>query len=109
MTEFEAGLLIGVLVGEGSFGGDGRQPSVTVRMHVRHRALFHTLSRLVTGSRLYGPYNHSGREYFQWIVRGPALRRLIPILDHRLTPAIDEHAFVRYAAMKEMYARQLSG
>ena len=95
---------MGVLVGEGSFGGDGRQPAITVRMHTRHEALFHRLSEIVPGSRLYGPYHHSGRSYFQWLVRGPALRRLVPILDLRLTPELDGHAFARYRAMKEAYA-----
>ena len=33
---FETGLLVGLLVGEGHFGGDGRQPHVTLRMHTDH-------------------------------------------------------------------------
>src|ERR1700746_1811519 len=90
------GILLGVLVGEGSFGGDGRQPSITVRMHTRHEALFRRLLEIGPGSRLYGPYNHSGRSYFQWLVRGPALRALVPTLDQHLRPEIDEHAFLRY-------------
>lgn len=103
MTDLETGVLLGVLVGEGSFGGDGRQPAITVRMHVRHEALFRYLVRIVPGSRLYGPYNHSGREYFQWLVRGPALRRLLPLLDERLGPDLDGHAHSRYLAMKAAY------
>ena len=104
MTEWEAGFLTGVLVGEGSFGGDGRQPSITVRMHTRHEALFSRLSEIVPGSRLYGPYNHSGRSYFQWLVRGDALRRLVPLLDIYIRPEIDGHAYDRYEAMKAAYA-----
>jgi hypothetical protein len=100
---FDIGLLIGVLVGEGSFGGDGKQPSITVRMHTRHEVLFRRLEQIVPGSRLYGPYHHSGRSYFQWLVRGPALRSLIHTLDTYLTPEIDEHAFARYRRMKEAY------
>ena len=96
--------MIGVLIGEGSFWGDGRQPSITVRMHTRHQALFERLVELVPGSRLYGPYNHSNRSYFQWLVRGPALRRLIPVLDANLTPDLDGHAFDRYEKMKGDYA-----
>ena len=105
---FSLGLLIGVLVGEGSFGGDGRQPQVTVRMHTRHEALFRLLSAIVPGSRLYGPYHHSGRSYFQWIVRGQALRALVPVLDRHLIPDIDGHAFERYQRMKESYRVALS-
>lgn len=109
LSAFDRGFLCGVLVGEGSFGGDGRRPSITVRMHVRHEALFRRLVALVTGSRLYGPYNHSGREYYQWIVRGPALRRLVPFLDEHLTDDLDAHAAERYRRMKQTYARQLAG
>lgn len=94
-------------MGEGSFGGDGRQPSITVRMHTRHEALFHRLCEIVPGSRLYGPYHHSGRSYFQWLVRGPALRRLIPLLDLHLTPEIDGHAHQRYERMLDTYAVSL--
>ncbi len=105
--EFDLGFLMGVLIGEGSFGGDGRQPSITVRMHTRHETMFRRLLEIVPGSRLYGPYHHSGRSYFQWILRGPALRRILPILDRRLTPALDAHASERYVQMKQRYARAL--
>ena len=108
MTELELGFLLGVLVGEGSFGGDGKQPAITVRMHTRHEALFRRLLAIVPGSRLYGPYHHSGRSYYQWFVRGPALRALVPVLDTHLMPELDGHAAERYARMKEMYARELS-
>jgi hypothetical protein len=108
MTDMELGFLLGVLVGEGSFGGDGKQPAITVRMHTRHETLFRRLLAIVPGSRLYGPYNHSGRSYFQWLVRGPALRRLVPILDEHLVREIDGHASDRYARMKETYARELA-
>jgi hypothetical protein len=107
MDQFDLGLLVGVLVGEGSFGGDGRQPSITVRMHTRHEALFRRLVEIVPGARLYGPYDHSGRSYFQWIVRGPALRSLVETLDRYLTPEIDEHAFARYERMKQTYRTTL--
>jgi hypothetical protein len=104
---FDLGFLVGVLVGEGSFGGDGRQAHILVRMHVRHEALFHRLLRIVPGSRLYGPYHHSGRSYYQWAVRGPALRALIPLLDVHLTHDLDGHAASRYEQMKHTYARSL--
>jgi hypothetical protein len=107
ISQLEIGLLVGVLVGEGSFGGDGRQPAITVRMHVRHENLFRRLLEIVPGSRLYGPYHHSGRSYFQWFVRGPALQALVPLLDRYLSPDIDAHAAERYEKMKETYARRL--
>lgn len=106
--DFDTGFLIGILVGEGSFGGDGRQPAILLRMHTRHEAVFHRLQKIVTGARLYGPYHHSGRSYFQLAIRGPALKRLIPTLDKYLTPSLDQHAYDRYTAMKQNYARPLA-
>ena len=80
-SEFEAGLLFGLLVGEGHFGGDGRQAQVTLRMHVRHEKLFRWLAESFPEGKLYGPYNHGGREYFQWMARGRFLREaLVPFL-----------------------------
>ena len=73
-------------------------------MHIRHRALFDWLVDRFPGSRLYGPYHHGGRSYYQWMARGQYLREvLIPILDQHLTPGIDEYAWGRYLAMKDRY------
>ena len=104
MTEFDAGYLVGLLVGEGHFGGDGRQPHVTLRMHTRHVRMFEWLLDRFPGSRLYGPYTHGGRSYYQWMARGTFLRHeLVPVLDRHLTPDLDEWAFQRYATMKATY------
>lgn len=107
ISDLDLGFLLGVLVGEGSFGGDGRQPQITLRMHTRHETLFRRLVDIVPGSRLYGPYDHSGRSYFQWSVRGEALRRLVPVLDAYLTAELDGHAAGRYRSMRETYVRSL--
>jgi hypothetical protein len=103
-TDFEIGFLLGVLIGEGHFGGDGRQPQITLRMHTDHEALFRWIERTFPGGRLYGPYHHGGRSYFQWMARGPYLREiLVPILDAHLTPDLDERGFARFSAMKADY------
>ncbi len=108
-TQFELGFLAGLLVGEGHFGGDGRQPQVVLRMHVRHEAIFQWLERTFPGGRLYGPYNHDGRHYFQWMARGRYLRdELAPLLDQILSPSLDRHSFERYQLMKTRYP-QLAG
>lgn len=101
---FEVGFLVGILVGEGHFGGDGRQPQITLRMHTDHERLFRWLERRFPGGRLYGPYHHGGRSYFQWMARGRFLREvLVPILDRRLTPELDGRAWGRYREMRERY------
>ena len=107
-SEFEEGVLVGVLVGEGHFGGDGRQPHVTLRMHDRHEALFRWLERTFPGGRLYGPYEHGGRRYYQWMARGAYLRdELVPLLRRTLSPAVDRYAHARFTAMCARYPRQL--
>lgn len=108
VTEYEEGFLVGLLVGEGHFGGDGRQPQITLRMHVRHEAMFHWLERLFPGGRLYGPYHHDGRHYYQWMARGAYLRdELLPILERRLSPDLDGHSYQRFQEMRSRYARRL--
>lgn len=104
-TDFDRGLLVGILIGEGHFGGDGKQPHVTLRMHTDHEALFRWIERVFPGGRLYGPYHHAGRSYFQWMARGEYLRHvLVPLLDRALTVELDRRAFERYTAMKQRYA-----
>ncbi len=104
LPEFEAGLLFGLLVGEGHFGGDGRQPQITLRMHVRHEELFRWLERSFPEAKLYGPYNHGGREYFQWMARGRFLREvLVPFLAAR-RPWMDAYVASRFDVMCERYA-----
>ena len=104
LPEFERGFFLGLLVGEGHFGGDARQPHIVLRMHVRHEPMLRWLHALVVGSRLYGPYNHAGRHYFQLMFRGPALRNIVmPLLESSEWQSIDPHTHQRYLAMKERY------
>jgi hypothetical protein len=107
-TDVERGILVGLLVGEGHFGGDGRQPQVTLRMHVRHEAMFRWLERTFPGGRLYGPYHHDGRHYFQWMARGTYLRdELVPILEAVLSPELDRYSYERFAEMRRRYVARL--
>ncbi|MFV1986351.1 MAG: hypothetical protein ACC682_03680 [Gemmatimonadota bacterium] len=103
-TATEVGILVGVLVGEGHFGGDGKQPHVTLRMHTDHETLFLWIQDRFPGGKLYGPYHHGGRSYFQWMARGAYLREtLVPILDDYLHADLDTKTFGRYQDMKERY------
>ena len=107
-SEFELGTLVGLLVGEGHFGGDGRQPQITLRMHVRHQAMFLWLERTFPGGKLYGPYNHGGRHYYQWMARGPYLRDyLLPLLEARMSPQLDGYSYQRLEEMRRRYAAKL--
>jgi hypothetical protein len=105
LSAFERGVVIGLLIGEGSFGGDGKQPQITLRMHVRHEAVFHWLLARFPTTRLYGPYHHGGRSYYQWMARGPALvHEVLPLLEEYLQPGLDGHAAERLREMRQRYA-----
>jgi len=107
LNDFSLGVVVGLLVGEGHFGGDGRQPQVTLRMHTKHERLFRWLEKTVPQGKLYGPYTHGGRSYFQWMVRGDYLRNtLAPLIADCITD-LDGHAASRFQAMCERYAISL--
>jgi hypothetical protein len=104
LSDFDRGFLAGLLIGEGSFGGDGKQPQVTLRMHIRHEALFRWLVDRFPRSRLYGPYHHGGRSYYQWMARGRVLvDDLLPILEQDIQPELDGHAASRLVEMTTKY------
>jgi hypothetical protein len=108
-ADFDRGFFVGLLVGEGHFGGDGRQPQVTLRMHTRHEALFRWLMERFPSTKLYGPYHHGGRSYFQWMARGRALvEDLLPLLEADLRPELDAHVHERFRAMLDDYAPQIA-
>jgi hypothetical protein len=105
LTDTERGLVAGILMSEGSFGGDGRQPHVMLRKHVRHEPLMRWLVARFPRSRLYGPYHHGDRSYFQWVARGQGLvEDVLPVLDELLVPELDPYAAARLAELHERYA-----
>jgi hypothetical protein len=109
LSEFDRGFVVGLLVGEGSFGGDGKQPQITLRMHTRHEALFQWLMQRFPRSRLYGPYNHGGRSYYQWMARGQALvEDVLPLLEAHISPELDGHASERFDEMRQRYAAYIN-
>jgi hypothetical protein len=101
----DQGLVAGILLSQGSFGGDGKQPQITLRMHTRHEALFRWLMERFPSTKLYGPYHHGERSYFQWMARGQALvQDVLPVLEATITPEVDGYAAARLAEMREQYA-----
>ncbi|MGI8624405.1 MAG: hypothetical protein ACR2NB_13205 [Solirubrobacteraceae bacterium] len=103
LSDFERGLVVGLLVGQGSFGGDGRTPQITVKLHVRHETLLRWLHERFPRTKLYGPYDHGDRQFFQWMARGRALvQDVLPVLEE--ATLIDAHAAERIALMRERYA-----
>jgi len=107
LKEVATGYFLGLMVGEGHFGGDGRQPQVTLRMHTRHEALFRWLVEAFPGSKLYGPYDHGGRSYFQWMARGKVLREQVVPLITQHAEWLDDYALKRFRTMCESYHIEL--
>jgi hypothetical protein len=109
LTPFDHGLLVGILIGEGSFGGDGKQPQITLKMHVRHEALFRWLEERFPRTKVYGPYHHGDRSFYQWMARGRALvLDVLPWLEGEMRAELDGHAAQRLDAMLTRYADYIS-
>jgi len=103
LDSLEEGFLVGILVGEGHFGGDGKQPQITLRMHIRHEKLFRWLEEKFPSSKVYGPYYHGGRNYYQWMARGQLLREeILPILSRHMG-LLDDHVRARIEDMCRRY------
>ena len=73
-------------------------------MHVRHEALFRWLVERFPATRLYGPYHHGGRSYYQWMARGRRSCEDPPLLEEELDRGARRHAAERLRAMRERYA-----
>ena len=109
LSETERGLVAGILMSEGSFGGDGKQPQIMLRKHIRHESLMRWLVERFPRSRLYGPYHHADRSYYQWVARGPALvEDVLPVLDELIVPELDAHAAARLADLHERYGAYIA-
>src|SRR5262245_3101693 len=99
LDALSVGFFLGLLVGEGHFGGDGRRPQITLRMHTKHKRLFDWLTDRFPEGKLYGPYHHGGRSYYQWMVRGEYLRSaVVPLIAAHLE-VLDDHARSRFEDM----------
>jgi hypothetical protein len=74
-------------------------------MHVRHESLFRWLMARFPRTRLYGPYHHGERSYYQWMARGRALvEDVLPVLEEAIVPDLDAPAAARLADMTDRYA-----
>ena len=95
MREFDVGYIMGLVVGEGSFTADRRQPYLQVKLHARDPfPLRHLADRL--GGRVYGPYRHQTRHYYVWLLRGTALRDAVPIFQADLPESWKREQFERW-------------
>jgi hypothetical protein len=91
------GYVMGLIVGEGSFTADRRQPALSVKLHARDRLPLESLQKLF-GGRVFGPYDNHGRRYLVWHLRGEPLRRALPLLERYLPPSHKREQFLAWRA-----------
>ena len=99
----ERGFILGFFAGQGSFGGDGRNPHLTLRMHTKHQELLVKLTMLLPGSQRYGPYTNGNREYLQWMLRGDDLAKVVSNGLFEGLKDWDESSYARYREMVDTY------
>lgn len=104
ISDFDRGVLVGLFIGNGSFGGDGRSAHIIVKMHTRHEPLLRWVASVLPGSRVFGPYSHGGRDYCQLMIRGAALRDIVvPLLESTPWRSLDASSYERFAVMMRRY------
>jgi 16S rRNA (guanine527-N7)-methyltransferase len=103
LTDFERGLLAGILIGEGHFGVDGRTPHVVIGMSARHETFLRHLQSLLPGARLYGPYHYRGRFFFRLVLRGKGLRPAVELFDSLDIARWCPHVGRRYGRMRSVF------
>ena len=104
LTDREIGIVAGLLATQGSFGGDGKQPQISLKLHTRHEPLLRWLVERFPRTRVYGPYHHGEREFVQWMARGRALvEDVLPVLEQAGFEGLDPYAAERLGLMRERY------
>ena len=110
MDAHDEGIVVGLLAGEGHFGGDGRQAQVTLRMHVRHEKLFRWLAGAFpskagcTGRTTTAAATTSSG----WRAGRRSSATCFPLLERHITPELDSHAYERLTAMTVSYAEAIA-
>jgi 16S rRNA (guanine527-N7)-methyltransferase len=104
LSDYERGLLAGLLIGEGHFGVDRGTPNVVLGMSARHETLLRHVQAPLPGARLWGPYDYRGRFFFRLVLRGRRLRQLLDVFDSPDLGQWCPHVGRRYAQMRNGFA-----
>lgn len=88
---------MGLIVGEGSFSGDRKNPCLQVKLHEEDPLPLTALYRAL-GGRIHGPYRYTQadgveRRSIVWLLRGRALMALLPLIDKHLPPSRKREQF----------------
>ena len=96
MDLFTIGYIMGLVVGEGSFTGDARTPTLSIKLHRDDPQPLVLVNRAL-GGRIYGPYEHTGRRFWLYHLRGVALERSIMLFDEYLPRSKKRRQFLEWA------------
>jgi hypothetical protein len=103
LSDFDLGYIMGLMVGEGSFTGDKEQPALQLRLKDDDPEPLKRLNRLL-GGNIYGPYNHSERRYYVWMLRGAALWKATELFNLHLPNSRKRRQFLEWW---QKYAKKL--
>lgn len=95
ISEFDAGFICGLVIGEGSFTGDRKQPVLAIKLHEDDPAPLLLIQEKL-GGRIYGPYSHDGRRYYFWRLMGKSLHASLPLFAKRLPASRKRHQFATW-------------
>lgn len=96
MTEYEKGFIVGLIVGEGCFGGDKQNPGVFIRLHADDPEPLNFVKERL-GGKIYGIYERQGRRFWDYILRGMELRAQINFFFNYLPESRKRRQFLVWA------------
>lgn len=96
MTDFEVGFVMGLIVGEGSFTGDGKTYAMEIKMHANDPEPIQYVQR-VLGGTIYGPYTRNKREFWHYLLRGFEMRKHIRLFYQHLPESRKRRQFLKWA------------
>jgi hypothetical protein len=95
LNDFEIGYIIGLIVAEGSFTGDKKQPSLQLRtQHTDPEPIRHVWQ--ILGGNLFGPYTHGNRTYSFVILRGDDLKDSLELFYNHMPECRKRRLFIEW-------------
>ena len=96
MDTFNLGYIMGLIVGEGCFTGDKKQPRISVHLHeIDPEPLL--LLQSVLGGRIHGPYHsRDGRHSRFWVLHGIELRATVRMFHQHLPVSNKRRQFEKW-------------
>ena len=97
MNRLQIGYLMGLIVGEGSFTGDRKDPVLAIKLAEDDPQPLLDCQRFL-GGKVYGPYRHAEKDgdkksFIVWRLTGKPLVAALPMLGKHLPPSRKRNQF----------------